>query len=214
MSCRPLDDSLGRLLLLGTNRQRISALAAKRLFATAPKLPDLLTELSGLRSREALVLATHERLEYLVARDEQFGGVADLLSLVASRSGVPAAELGDAVYVHEGEGAVRHIFEVAASLEIHGVDEPQALERLKDCHEAARQRDMTGPILDRVLSAAYAAADRVRAQTPIAARSVSMAAVAAQVAQSLHGDLARARVLLVGLGEMSELRTTALIAAS
>jgi glutamyl-tRNA reductase len=201
----PHGDSLGDLLLLGTSRRRLPSLAAEALFDGEPDLGDLLTELASVAAKEAMVLSTRERLEYIVARGEQRQGVADLIRLIARRSGIPASELGDAVYIHEGEGAIRHLFEVAASLDGETVGAAQILEELTNCHRAARARRMTGPVLDSVLAAACAAARRVRTETPVAERPASMAAVAVEVARSLHGNLARARVLLVGLGEMSEL---------
>ena len=201
----PHDDPLSGLLLLGTSRRRLPGPAAKAVFDSESDLGDLLTELASVADREAVVLSTRERLEYLVVRDEQWQGVADLIRLIAGRSGVPASDLGDAVYIHEGVGAIRHLFEVAASLDGETAGTARILEELRSCHGAAQTRQMTGPVLDAVLSAAYTAARRVRAETPVAERPASMAAVAVEVARSLHGNLARVRVLLVGLGEMSEL---------
>ena len=64
---------------------------------------------------------------------------------------------------------------------------------------------MTGPLLEALLQGAYGAAKRVRRETPIAERSVSMAAVAGQLLRRLHGDIADCRILIAGLGEMAEL---------
>ena len=46
---------------------------------------------------------------------------------------------------------------------------------------------------------------RIRSETPIAERPVSMAAAAVQLARNVHGDLARSAALLLGSGEMGEL---------
>ena len=56
-----------------------------------------------------------------------------------------------------------------------------------------------------MLRAAYGAARRVRGETAIGERPVSIAAAAIQMARGVHGDLARCAALLLGGGEMGEL---------
>ena len=68
-----------------------------------------------------------------------------------------------------------------------------------------------GPTLEAIVQGAYAAAKRVRSETPLAEGPVSLVAAALQVARQLHGDLARCRGLLIGLGELSELMAVELI---
>ena len=64
---------------------------------------------------------------------------------------------------------------------------------------------MSGPVLETLLQAAFGAAERIRRETPVTEQPASMAAAALRMAERLHGDLARCRVLLIGLGEMGEL---------
>jgi glutamyl-tRNA reductase len=59
--------------------------------------------------------------------------------------------------------------------------------------------------MESLLQAAYGAAKRVRTETKIGERPVSIAAAASQITRDLHGDLDRCRALLVGIGEMGEL---------
>ena len=56
-----------------------------------------------------------------------------------------------------------------------------------------------------MFQAAYAAARRIRRETAIAHRPVSMAAAAVELAREVHGDLDRSTALLIGAGEMGEL---------
>ena len=99
---------------------------------------------------------------------------------------------GAAAYLLEGAAAVRHLFAVAASLDSEILGEPQVLGQVKESHRAAAAAGMTGPALDRLFEAAYAAAKRVRSETAMAEQPVTIAASAAlQIAAAIHGDLGR-----------------------
>ena len=60
----------------------------------------------------------------------------------------------------------------------------------------------SGPALDALFAAAYTAAKRIRSETGLAERPVTMAAAALRVARDIHGDVARSSALLIGDGEM------------
>ena len=98
-----------------------------------------------------------------------------------------------------------HLFKVAAALDSQVLGEPHVLGQIRQCHRAASEAKMTGPLLEAALQAAYGAARRVRDETPLSEQPMSIAAAAVQTASSLHGDLKTCRGLLLGLGEMSEL---------
>jgi glutamyl-tRNA reductase len=100
---------------------------------------------------------------------------------------------------------VRRLFAIAASLESQVLGEPQVLGQVKDAHAAAAAAGATGPDLDALFAAAFAAAKRVRSETGLAERPVTMAAAALRVARDIHGDIARTAALLIGDGEMGEL---------
>jgi glutamyl-tRNA reductase len=94
------------------------------------------------------------------------------------------------------------MFLVAASLESLIVGEPQVLGQVRAGDRLAREVSMIDSTLDAVLSGAYRAAKRVRTETAVGERPVSIAASAERVARNVHGDLAEASALLVGGGEM------------
>lgn len=197
---RPLE----RLLIVGTSRARAPEQATQALFGDATALPAFLDDLARVQNKEAMVLATPKRVEFIVARGEDWGLVEKLTALLAERAGLGPGELREAVYAHEGDEALRHIFAVAAALDGEIDDDTQIVEQLERCHGAARERDMVGPCLNAAIAAATTAAKRVEMETPLAERTLSMAAVTTQVAHSLHGDPSRCRVLLLGLGELGQ----------
>jgi len=86
--------------------------------------------------------------------------------------------------------------------------EPQILGQMKQAERLSRQAGGLGLLLNHLFQRTFAVAKEVRSSTEIGAHSVSMAAAAVRVAESIFGDLGGSHVLLIGAGEMIELTAT------
>lgn len=111
---------------------------------------------------------------------------------------LPVDGLSSQLYTLVGKDAVRHFFAVTSSLDSLVIGEPHVLGQVKAVHRISREAGMAGPEVEALLQAAYAAAKRVRTETRVAERPVSIAAAAVQFARDLHGDLSECSALLVG----------------
>jgi glutamyl-tRNA reductase len=190
------------LLVVGVNH-RSSPLALRDRFALVEAdLPAALETLKQGGIADAVLLATCDRLELVVT---EASAAESFLPLVAAVTGVAADAVAAALYRFEGDAALRHLFAVASALDSHVIGEPQILGQLKAAHRTAAELGLVGARLEAALDAAYATARRVRRETRIAERPVSLAAAALQLARDIHGDLDRCAVLLLGPGEMGEL---------
>ncbi len=200
-------DTLARLFVFGVSHRSAEPALRERLLTDIEEHAGLLDEIGAIGLEEALVLGTCDRLE-IIGLDPDPRSVAErIIPAFAARGGLPDPEVRSQSYLHEGEAALRHLFAVASSLDSQVVGEPQVLGQVKQCHRLAAEARLIGPQLEGVLQAAYGTAKRVRGETSIAERPVSIAAAALLVARNLHGDLARCQGLLVGLGEMGDLLT-------
>lgn len=198
-------DEIGRLLLVGLNRGSLPVSLGDQLFDREPDLVRLLSDLAAIQPREAMVITTDQRLELLLARGADSGLVEPLLTLLAGEAGASPADIAANSYCLEGQAAASHVFTLAAGLDSTVPGERQTQERIADCWQQASEAGMSGPVLETLLQAAFGATERIRQETPVAEQPASMAAAALRMAERLHGDLARCRVLLIGLGEMGEL---------
>lgn len=197
---------MGRLVVIGANHRTSSEATRDRLFVSEDRQADLLRAAAAAGLSQAVVLSTCARTELLGVAGEAGGDVRTRgVALLAGLGGLPVAELAPQVYLHEDVDAIRHVFRVAASLDSPIVGEPEVTGQFRDAVRAAAGCGMIGPDLDAVIQAANAAAKRVRSETAIGERSVSMAACALQVARDVHGDLSLASALLVTGGEMGEM---------
>ncbi len=199
--------SNGRPLVVGVNHRSSSMLLRDRLFVEEDAMADFLTRLQKVGIDQALVMSTCDRIE--VQAYVQEGAESDIenrvLDVMAAHGETDRAEMSGQTYAHWDQAAVRQIFAVSSSLDSLIIGEPQVLGQVKTSHRIARQCGMIGGGLETILQAAYGTAKKVRSQTAIGQRPVSIAAAATQIAGDLHGDLAHCSALLIGNGEMGEL---------
>jgi glutamyl-tRNA reductase len=105
----------------------------------------------------------------------------------------------------DGEGALHHLFLVAASLDSMVVGEAQILSQVKQAYDLANTCDSTGPLLHSVFQAAMRVARRVARETAINQKRVSIPSIAvSEFAKQLFERFDDKSVLILGAGEMGE----------
>ncbi|HWI27897.1 MAG TPA: glutamyl-tRNA reductase [Stellaceae bacterium] len=195
----------GPLLVLGINH-RTAPQELRDCFALIEAdLASALEDLRGSGLGEAALIATCDRVELLAATSDAPRAAAALSALLVRRGAAAPETVARALYRHEGAAALRHLFAVASALDGLVIGEPQVLGQVKEAHRLATELGLAGAELEAAFAAAFAAARRVRRETRIAERPVSIAAAALQLARDIHGELARCSALLLGPGEMGEL---------
>lgn len=185
---------------------RSSSLALRdRLFIDEAAVTDFYGRLKQAGVDQAIVMSTCDRIEVQGVAEAPARAIAAVREILAARAGEQPADIAGQLETVTGLDAVRRIFAVASSLESQVVGESQVLGQVKESHRAASRHGMMGPALETLLQAAYAAAKRVRTETEIGERSVSLTSGAIQIARDLHGDLSRCTGLILGLGDMGDL---------
>jgi glutamyl-tRNA reductase len=165
-------------------------------------IPDLLRD---PRIREAICLATCNRVEIIARLDDMAKGEEFLKDFLCKKGDFDFAETEKHIYVYRDIDAVRHLFRVAASLDSMVMGEPQILGQIKDAYRMAVDRHATGVLLNRLTHHAFQVAKRVRSETEIAGNAVSVSYAAVELAKKIFGSIKGKAVLLLGAGEMSEL---------
>jgi glutamyl-tRNA reductase len=192
-------------LIVGVSHRTGTAALRERLFVDEAGQTELLQSMRTAGLSEALVLSTCDRTELHAVAADAVQAASPMLDMLAKQGRVTAADIAAQGYQLQGTAALRHLCAVAASLDSVVLGEPQVLGQVKDSHRLSTTLGLMGPHLESMLRVAYGAAKRVRSETVIGERPVSIAAAAIQMARGVHGDLARCTVLLLGGGEMGEL---------
>ena len=156
---------------------------------------------------EAFVLSTCNRVEFLVRGPGD--GAAAIDRFIETAYGFDKEALDRHTYRVRGNDAVRHLFRVTSGLDSMILGEPQITGQVKQGYRRAREAQTTGPILERLIQSALAAAKRVRSETDIARHPVSIASAAVTLARQIFGELGGRSALLVGAGKMAALVATA-----
>ncbi|TCS65101.1 glutamyl-tRNA reductase [Varunaivibrio sulfuroxidans] len=203
----------GQTLVVGANHRSSALVVRDRLFVEDAVAPFILGQLRAQGIDCAMVLSTCDRVEVAAMHADARGGERKIREILAAYAMMPIEDLEGQVYTLTGEAAVRHIFTVAASLDSAMVGEPQVLGQVKAAHRLASGEGMVAPAFERLLQAAYGAAKRVRSETAIGARPVSMASSAVELVRDLHGDPARLSGVMIGVGDMGELIARDMLAA-
>jgi glutamyl-tRNA reductase len=133
-----------------------------------------------------------------------------VLAMFSTQAGMRPTSLASAIYSHRNCDAARHLYRVASGLESMVIGEAEIQGQVKRAYEGALKHETTGPLTNRLFTAALATGKRVRSDTAIAERQLSLPSVAVSLARELLGDLDGHEVVIVGTGETSELTARAL----
>ncbi|MBN1572066.1 MAG: glutamyl-tRNA reductase [Deltaproteobacteria bacterium] len=163
---------------------------------------------------ECVFLSTCNRVEILGCAVDVDRAVESSISYLGRFHGRVPEEMRSYFYIKEGREAVEHVFSVASSLDSMVVGEPQILGQVKDSYRAATSADATGIILNRLMHRAFFAAKRVKNETDIASRPVSIGSAAVWLAEEALGGVSGKTVFMIGAGEMGEETLRNLIGSS
>jgi glutamyl-tRNA reductase len=163
-----------------------------------------------LRSRglleETLVLSTCNRSEvYGVPPEAMHESAPGLSSFLSEFHSVQHDLLSVSLYHHYDRQAVRHLFRVAAGLDSMMLGEAEILGQVRDAYKFAHEQRATGPVLNRLFQGALEVGKRVRSETELGARPMSVASAGVKLAERIFGKLKERSALVLGAGAMSEL---------
>ena len=149
---------------------------------------------------EATVVATCNRLEIYAAVDRFHGSVEDISGLVLAPAEGSVEALIPHLYVHYDDGAVSHLFRVAAGLDSMAVGEAQILGQTRDALRLGQEQGSVGPVLNTLFQQALRVGKRAHAETGIDRAAPTLVSAALDRAA---GDLTGRRVVVVGAGAMA-----------
>ena len=203
------------IVLVGVNHKSAPIEVRERLAFSEDACAASLRELvDGELIREGLIVSTCNRVEVLTETTSgRFEDTTDRVIQFLSRSDVPRDFFEANLYKHVDDGAVRHLFRVASSLDSMVVGEPQVLGQVRKAYSIALDAGTAGRVLNRLVHHAFRVAKRVRTETGIGANAVSISYMAVELGKKIFNSLKGQTALLIGSGEMAELSARHLVNA-
>ncbi|MGA8367043.1 MAG: glutamyl-tRNA reductase [Candidatus Acidiferrales bacterium] len=194
-----------RIALVGCNHRTAPVELRERLAFTTQQALDAASELrrQGILE-EAVILSTCNRSEVYGVPAEAAPTPADAMEeFLTSFHHIPRAHLDGRVYRWSGADAVRHLFRVAAGLDSMLLGEAEILGQLRSAYGEALARGVTGPVLNRVFQGALEVGKRVRSETEIGARPMSVALASVKLAERIFGNLKGRAAMILGAGDVA-----------
>ncbi len=159
---------------------------------------------------ESTVLATCNRVEVYAEVDRFHGSVEAVSRLLCELAGDAPESVVPHLYVHYDDGAVAHLFQVAAGLDSMVVGESQILAQTRDALRLGQESAAIGPALNALFQQALRVGKRAHAETGIDRTAPSLVSVALDRAAEHVGDLRGKRAVVVGAGAMASLAVSTL----
>jgi glutamyl-tRNA reductase len=194
------------IVLVGLNHRTAPVEVRERVSFTAEQARKAAQE---LRSRgileETLVLSTCNRSEiYGVPPESSHECAPGLSSFLSEFHSVRADVLGLSLYHHYDREAVRHLFRVSAGLDSMLLGEAEILGQVREAYRYAHEYGATGPVLNRMFQGALEVGKRVRSETELGTRPMSVASAGVKLAERIFGKMNERSALVLGAGTISE----------
>ncbi|WP_068769900.1 glutamyl-tRNA reductase [Termitidicoccus mucosus] len=215
------------LFYVGASHHTAPLELRERLALTADKLDAIHARLAALPGlREIAILNTCNRVEFYGVAGTPDCNPMGCNPAAAAAVSAPPADPVDAIGRLEAEfcalqhipaesfrairrrahgpDALRHLLDVSAGLDSQMLGETEILGQVKEAYAAAQSRRTAGPVLNRVFQKTFQHAKYIRTHTAVTEGVISTANVAVDLALKIFGRLDRARILLLGAGEIAE----------
>ena len=194
------------IVLVGLNHRTAPVELRERVSFTPEEARQASEELRarGVLS-ETLVLSTCNRSElYGVPPESATDSVSAMELFLATFHQIEPTALNGNIYRRHDREAVRHLFRVAAGLDSMLLGEAEILGQVREAYRIALDHGGTGPVLNRMFQSALEVGKRVRAETEISTRPMSVAFAGVKLAERIFGSLRSHAALILGAGSTGE----------
>ena len=202
------------VIVVGLNHRTAPVELRERVAVPSSRMVKALHDLSGREHlAEVVLLSTCNRTE-IYARSTKFhSAVSDVLEFLSEQGSAPPEDFSEHLYTYYDDSAVSHLFGVAAGLDSMILGEDEILGQVRGAWQLAESEGASGQAMARVFRHAIELGKRVRTDTAIGRRALSVSSAAVALAERTMFSLRGRSVLILGAGDVAEGLGSALIAA-
>ncbi|CAN5732259.1 glutamyl-tRNA reductase [soil metagenome] len=164
--------------------------------------------------KEAAILSTCNRTEVYAVVSNVQAGWQEIESFFNSAQAVSDHGALKPNFRLLREDVALHLFRVASGLDSMVLGEGQIMSQVKGAHQAALEAKTAGPVLDYLFKVALQCGKRVRSETSMGRRAVSVSSAALELARATMGDLKDKRIAVIGAGKMAQICVKLLLSDS
>jgi glutamyl-tRNA reductase len=194
------------VLVVGVSHKTAPVAVLERLALDAGGVDKLVENVMACEHvLEATALTTCNRVEVYAEVDRFHGSVESVSRLLCEIADEAPEDVVPHLYVHYDDGAVSHVFGVAAGLDSMVIGESQILGQVRHALRTGQESGTVGPALNVLFQQALRVGKRVHAETDVQRAAPSLVSLALDRAANDIGPVAGKRVLVVGAGSMAGL---------
>jgi len=195
------------IFVVGLNHKTSPFLLREQLSFDNEDISITLQKLYAQRNiEEVMILSTCNRVEIIGATNNPCGCVGDVVDFIENFKHIKKEDVTPFLYTKLDEEAMQHVFEVTSGLDSLVVGEPQILGQVKEAYRYSVEFSTSGVSLNRLMRRAFDVARRIRRETHLSEKPVSVSYAAVLKAKEVFGgNIKNKRAMIVGIGEMAEL---------
>ncbi len=195
------------LLMIGWDFHQTPVEIRERLAFSPEKVREALSLMrkEGLLS-EGVIISTCNRSEIYGVKGAALADVDPIEAVtefVANYHGIPRTEVNGFGYRFSGTDAARHLLRVTSGMESLALGEHQIIGQVREAFRLASSAGATRSVLHRLFQKALETGKRVRSETGLSSKPISIPGVAMELSEKIYEDLAPRKFLILGAGETS-----------
>ncbi|MBL0311270.1 MAG: glutamyl-tRNA reductase [Holophagaceae bacterium] len=204
------------LLMVGWDFHQTPVELRERLAFSPEKVKEALSLMrkEGLLS-EGVIISTCNRSEIYGVTGAALTGkdpIEAVTEFVANYHGIPRPEVNGYGYRFSGTDAARHLLRVTSGMESLALGEHQIIGQVREAFRLASGAGATRSVLHRLFQKALETGKRVRSETGLSSKPISIPGVAMELSEKIYENLAPRKFLILGAGETSSIFFDLLIA--
>ncbi|MDF2613086.1 MAG: glutamyl-tRNA reductase [Clostridia bacterium] len=170
---------------------------------THTKKIEALQYLKGQGIKEVIVLSTCNRSEIYIW-DEEIEEKIEIVQRFYSTF-FRGKEVHSYLVSKTGKKAIKHLYHVAAGLDSIVIGEDQILGQVREAWELASSERTCGKMLNKIFREAVSTSKYIKSTLKISENPLSVSYIAVKFLKEKIQDLSQKRVLIIGIGKMSQL---------
>ncbi|QYJ03773.1 glutamyl-tRNA reductase [Nocardioides panacisoli] len=196
------------VLVVGISHNSAPVALLERVALEESAVPKLVEEVAACdHVSEATVISTCNRVEIYTDVDRFHGSVEALSRILVDRAGESVEAMLPHLYVHYDDGAISHLFQVAAGMDSMALGEAQILGQAREALRIGQELGTVGPALNSLFQEALRVGKRTRAETDIDQVAPSLVSRALEESREAVGSIEGKYVVILGAGAMAGLAT-------
>lgn len=194
------------IMVVGLNYKTAPVEIREKVSFEPEQLSEAMLSLKNKKSiLENVIISTCNRTEVYAVVDQLHTGRYYIKEFLADWFSIDQGELSSYLYVHEQDGAIDHLFQVACGLNSMVLGETQILGQVKKSYQDAQENSTIGTIFNNLFKRAITLAKKAHAETEINTNAVSISYAAVELGKKIFGSLQDKKVLVIGAGKMGQL---------